>query len=369
MVVRAAVGQAAEGQAAVRPQALAADDATGWMAAAGACLALANATAYTSVLLDPVVIGLALVTAFPRPGGRVAAIRVATITVVTGVLLTAAALAGGSFYLTGISSTTLSRVAGADSPLTVAGQSWSWTGLIAVAALCGVATSFITAEPAARRWLLGLLTAAVLIIPAEQARLHTTDSLAKHVDAGIWFAAIAAGYAADKLIAAAASRHRAVTASAVVVALAFPLSLGASQARALATAWPDSDSLIDILGQQMSQDPGRLLVEDPSIAEYYLPQGQDWERWSSTRNITLPDGASTGGPSASAGVTGPGNAGTFAEYITRGYFSLVALNFADTTALDHQIAADLRRSHRYRLIQVIPYGTGTYVLWQYEPRA
>ena len=70
----------------------------------------------------------------------------------------------------------------------------------------------------------------------------------------------------------------------------------------------------------------------------------------------------------SAGVTGPGNAGTFAEYITRGYFSLVALNFADTTALDHQIRIDLKHNPRYHLIEVIPYGTGTYVLWRYEAR-
>lgn len=344
-------------------------DATGWMAAAGACLALANATAYTSALLDPVVILLVLVTAFPQPGGKLAAIRVATITVVTGVLLTAGVLAGGGLYATGISSTTLARVAGTESPLTVLQQSWSWTGLVVIAAACGVVMSFLTAETAACRWLLGLLTAAVLIIPAEQARLHSTDSLAKHLDAGIWFGAIAAGYAVDKLIAAAARRHRRVTLSAVVVALAFPLTLGAEQAQVLATAWPDSASLIAILGPLADQGNGHLLVEDPSIAEYYLPAGQHWERWSGTRNITLPNGASTGGPAASTGVTGPGNAGTFAAYITEGYFSLVALNFADTTALDHRITADLRHSHRYHLIQVIPYGTGTYVLWRYEPRS
>src|SRR6202035_4658238 len=106
-------------------------------------------------------------------------------------------------------------------------------------------------------------------------------------DVGIWFAAIAAGYAVDKLIAAAGSHHRRVTASAVVVALAFPLTLGADQASALATAWPDSTSLIAILGLKMDGGTGHLLVEDPSIAEYYLPAGRDWERWSSTRNITL----------------------------------------------------------------------------------
>jgi hypothetical protein len=176
----------------------------------------------------------------------------------------------------------------------------------------------------------------------------------------------------DKLISAApaASRQRAITASAVVVALAFPLTVGASQSTALATAWPNSTSLIAILGPLVNQGDGHVLVEDPSIAEYYLPAGRDWERWSSTRNITLPNGASTGGPSAAAGVTGDGNAGTFAEYLTEGYFSLVALNFADTTTLDHQLARDLKHNHRYHLIEVIPYGTGgTYVLWRYEPRS
>jgi hypothetical protein len=88
----------------------------------------------------------------------------------------------------------------------------------------------------------------------------------------------------------------------------------------------------------------------------------------------LPSGSSTGGPSSTAGVTGAGNAGVFAEFITRGYFSIVALNFADTTALDHRLAAQLHSDPRYRTIGVVPYGTetpaasrGTYVIWRYEP--
>ena len=43
------------------------------MIAAGAALALANATAYSSALFDPVVIVLALLIAFPKPGGKPAA--------------------------------------------------------------------------------------------------------------------------------------------------------------------------------------------------------------------------------------------------------------------------------------------------------
>ena len=154
-----------------------------------------------------------------------------------------------------------------------------------------------------------------------------------------------------------------------MIALAFPASLGASQSRVFSTSWPNSASFTAIFRPLADHGTGHLLVEDPSIAEYYLPAGGQWQRWSSTRNIFLPSGASTAGPTGAAGVTGAGNRGVFAEFITAGYFSYVALNFADTTALDHRIADDLRRSHHYRIIQVIPYGPkGTYVIWRYEPR-
>jgi hypothetical protein len=93
-------------------------------------------------------------------------------------------------------------------------------------------------------------------------------------------------------------------------------------------------------------------------------------RWSSTRNIILPGGTPTGGPSEQAGVVGAGNAGTFAAKIATGYFSLVALNFSDTAALDKSIAADLNRNHHYHSVQIVQYGAGpagpalgTYVIY------
>jgi hypothetical protein len=74
-------------------------------------------------------------------------------------------------------------------------------------------------------------------------------------------------------------------------------------------------------------------------------------------------------------VAAAGNAGVFAEFITRGYFSYVALNFADTTALDLRLADQLHRDPRYHTVAVVPYGTevppigqGTYVIWRYEPK-
>lgn len=350
-------------------------DAAVWMIAAGVTLALADATAYTYALFDLVVLLLALVTAFPKPGGKFAAVRPLTIFAVGGVLALVALLVGGSRYNHGIENTTIFRTAGTDSPLTVLAQSWSWTGIIVVAAICGAVFSWVSRPGRAQTWLLTLLAGAALLAPAEQASLRTTASLNKHVDLGIWFAAIAAGYAVDRLIEAApAGNMRAVTCGACVIALSFPVALGAGQSRLFSTNWPNSSAFVAIFRPLADHGTGHLLVEDPSIGEYYLSAGSQWERWSSTRNIVLPSGAPTGGPSDKAGVLGPGNAGTYAAKIEAGYFSLVALNFSDTTSLDHSIAADLNRNPHYHKIEVVPYGVeiaplgiGDYVIWRYEP--
>jgi hypothetical protein len=348
-------------------------DATVWMVAAGLALALANAASYSSALFDPLVIVIAVLVAFPAPGGRLAAARGAVLVTVVAALLLAGTLIGGGSYVSGIGQTTLARVGGSDPAVTVLAHSWAWTGLVFVVAVCGVALSWSRRETATRTWLLGVLTAAALLVPAEQAGLHTLASLNKHGDMGAWFAAIAAGYAVDRLVGAApAGRTRVLTCGACVVALALPISVGASQARGFATDWPNASSFTAIL-RPLAGQGGRLLVEDPSIAEYYLPAGRQWQRWSSTRNIVTPSGASIGTPGKAAGVVGAGNPATFARYIEQNYFAVVALNFADTTALDHAIAADLRRNPHYKIVQVVPYGVeqsavgrGTYVIWRYE---
>jgi hypothetical protein len=169
---------------------------------------------------------------------------------------------------------------------------------------------------------------------------------------------------------------RAITGGACVIALSFPASLGADQSQAFSTSWPNSSAFIAILRPLAGQDTGHLLVEDPSIAEYYLHVGSQWKQWSSTRNIIGPGGIPTGGPSDSAGVVGPGNAGTFAKYIRLrgGYFSLVALSFSDTVSLDNKIAADVKRSRHYGSPQLAPYGPGPrgpalgkYLIWRERP--
>jgi hypothetical protein len=351
-------------------------DATVWMLAAGVTLAVANATSYSSALFDPIVILLALAVAFPKPGGKLAAGRALVLLAIVALLVTLGLLIGGGRYLHGVKSTTLARVGGTDTMLSVLASSWSWTAVIVVAALGGVIASWISQPRRAQTWRLTLLAAAALLVPIEQASLHTTASLNKHIALGAWFAAIAAGYAVDKFIAAApAGNMRAITGGACVIALSFPISLGADQSHTFSTSWPNSSAFIAILRPLADHETGHLLVEDPSIAEYYLHVGgSQWQQWSSTRNIFLAGGTPTGGPSDKAGVVGSGNAGTFAMYIKDGYFSLVALNFSDTVSLDKSINADLKRNNRYHVIQIVPYGVGpagpapgTYKIWRYEP--
>jgi len=349
-------------------------EGTGWMVAAGVALALANAAAYSSALFDLFVLALAVLAVWPAGGGRLAARRAAMLLTVTAALLTAGVLVGGRNYLAGVERTTLARVPGSNSPWSVLASSWSWAGLIFVLAVCGVIISWAGRRGWAQTWLLAVLAAAAVAGPLNQARLHTAASLNKHVGLGAWFAAIAAGYAVDRFIAAApAGRARALTCGACVVALVFPVTLGAGQSWQFSTSWPNATSFIAIFGPLADHSTGRMLVEDPSIAEYYLPAGRQWRRWSSTRNIVLPSGASTGNPT-SQGIVGAGDPAVFTHYIATGYFSLVALNFADTTPLDHQIANQLHRNPHYRTIAVVPYGTeippigqGTYVIYRYEP--
>jgi hypothetical protein len=335
----------------------------------------ANAAAYSSALFDVFVIALAVLVAWPAAGGRVAARRAATVLIVTAALLTAGLLVGGGNYLAGFERTTLARAPGSQSPLSVLASSWSWAGIIFALAACGVIISWARREGAARAWLLAVLAIAVVAGPLEQARLHTAASLNKHVGLGAWFAAIAAGYAVDRFIAAApAGRAQALTCGACVVALVFPITLGASQSWQFSTSWPNATSFIAIFGPLAGHSTGRMLVEDPSIAEYYLPAGRQWRRWSTTRHIKpAPSGASTGNPTTQ-GIVGAGDPAVFTHYIATGYFSLVALNFADTPPLDHQIASQLHRDPHYRTIAVVPYGTeippigkGTYIIYRYEP--
>jgi 4-amino-4-deoxy-L-arabinose transferase-like glycosyltransferase len=213
--------------------------AAGWMAGAGVALALASAVAYATVVFDLFVAALALLTAIGSGGVLVAARRAAMVLIMAVGLLAAGLLAGGGSYLGGFARTTLARVPGSATPVTVLDDSWRWAGLLIVLAVGGIIASAASRQPVVRTWLLVVLSAAAVAGPLNQARLHTAAMLDKHLGLGAWFAAIAAGYGVHQFIAAApAARTRALTCGACVMALAFPAQIGASQSKALSVSWP-----------------------------------------------------------------------------------------------------------------------------------
>ena len=126
-----------------------------------------------------------------------------------------------------------------------------------ILAVGGIIASWVGRQGRAQTWLLVVVTVAAILGPLEQARLHTAASLDKHVGLGAWFAAIAAGFAVDRFIEAAhagrneaahgARKTRNFTLGACVLALAFPVSLGASQSWSFATDWPNAATFVAIL--------------------------------------------------------------------------------------------------------------------------
>jgi dolichyl-phosphate-mannose-protein mannosyltransferase len=341
-------------------------DATGWILAAAGALALANAAKYASVVFDPSVIALAWLCACPHPGGKIAARRATLLVTCLVGLLALLFRLGGRYYAVGIHQTTLTRIVGTNTTAQVLGKAWAWIGVVIALAIVGALLGTTRRATVTSKLMLMLLAGTGLLAPLAQARIHTTTSLDKHVDFGAWFAAIAAGYAIAMLTTAIKSRtlRRAVS-LACGMAIAVPAVLGLAQARAL-FEWPNTSALVAALRPLTDNSTGHLLVETPSIPEYYLPAGAQWERWSSTWNVLLPGGQAVG----SQGVGRPAIYSLYAQLIPAHYFSVIALNFNATPALDQQIAALLKRTPGYRVVVRLPYGRiGNYVVWIYDPHA
>jgi 4-amino-4-deoxy-L-arabinose transferase-like glycosyltransferase len=309
--------------------------------ASGATLALADAVKYATALFTPVVfIVVALAVRRQRPGGA----RLAAVLAAVGswlALVMAAILAGGHQYWHGITASTLARP-GSDAPVTaVLQQAYVWTSLILVLAILGALLA--SRRETAGRFLPAVLAAAALLAPAEQAKLHTTVSLQKHVVFGAWFAAIAAGYAMARLSRVDPGRGWAAVLALPIAASTLFGSMG--QAASLYKVWPDSAPLVAILRSAVRAHPGDYLAEDYDVEAYYLRTDVPWQRWSSTYYFSSP-GALPGLPSYQAAIG-------------RHDFSLVILDFGDTAATDRQITADMRHAGGYYLLA----RAGRYTIW------
>ena len=307
----------------------------------GVTLAAADAVKYATALFTPVVLALVAFAVWRQHGGG--AWLAALLTVIGSwlVLIAAAIVAGGRDYWLGITTSTLARPQ-SDVPATIILKSaYVWTSLILVLAALGAVLAGLSETRG--KLLPGVLSVAALLVPAEQARLHTTVSLQKHVVFGAWFAAIAAGYAMARL-------SRVDRGIGWVPVMAIPIAASTlfgsmGQAASLYKVWPNAANVIGVLRSAIHSHPGYYLAEDYDVEAYYLRADVPWQRWSDTYYFSYP-GALPG-------------ASSYAAAINSHYFSLVILNFGDTAAADAQITADMRRAGGY---YVLAYA-GRFTVW------
>ncbi|HEY1704974.1 MAG TPA: glycosyltransferase family 39 protein [Trebonia sp.] len=347
------------------------DDSTRLLIAAIVVLALGNATKYATGLFDPVVFALAALTS-PR-GLKSGVGRGGYLATATIGLLAVLLAAGGSLYAAGIESTTLSRTPGTSPPEVILADSARWAGFVVILAVVAAVVGWKRDRP--RAPLIALLLLASVLVPVNQARIHTTVSLLKHVDFGAWFACIAAGYVVAVLTSM--SRRAWLRGIAAVAVCAGLLLLagppGRAQAASFEDGWPNTTQLVAQLRPIVRDHPGVYLAEDPTVLGYYFEHQVRWQDWQNTSYFSYrPPGSAAcrGGPDS--GLSGPALAESPAaqaitQAIARQYFRLIVLNHTDTVAVDHEVEADISRYHDYRLVAEAPfsdsYGHGMYLVW------
>jgi hypothetical protein len=327
-------------------------------AAAAAALALANATKYAAGLFDPVVISVAVLAAWRGRGGAAAARAGVIVAGTLTVLLALGLLAGGGGYLRGLGSTTLERQGGTYSAPYLLMISGKWLWAVALLAALGVLAAVTSRSGPQFALLVGVLAAAVLLAPAEQARIHTETSLFKHVDYGAWFACAAAGYAVAGL-SRVVSPIKAATAfrtGVIAVAMAVLPSLPTASRE---YSWPGASALLASMRQVIAAHPGPILSDDGGdLLHFYLGRQVASVPVDGTFYIRY---TGPGDVHPRTGLTG------YADAIRHGYFSVILLEFVDNLYVDGRIERFVSLSARYRLINSIPHaaagGPRDYLIW------
>jgi 4-amino-4-deoxy-L-arabinose transferase-like glycosyltransferase len=307
----------------------------------GVTLAAADAVKYATALFTPVVLAVVALAIWRQHGG--AAWLAALLAVLCSwlALIVTAVVVGGREYWLGITTTTLARPQADVPAMTVLKSAYIWTSLILVLAVLG--TVLASHGEARGKLLPAVLTVAALLVPAEQARLHITVGLQKHVVFGAWFAAIAAGYAMARLSKVDPGLGWAPVMAIPIAASTLFGSMG--QASSLYEVWPNAAGVLSVLRSAIHSHPGSYLAEDYDVEAYYLCSEVPWQRWSDTYYFSYP-----------GALPGPSS---YAAAISSHYFSLVILDFGDTAAADAQIAADMRRAGGYYVLA----RAGRFTIW------
>jgi hypothetical protein len=319
----------------------------------GLLLALADATKYATTLWDPVVIVLAGLTA-TRGGWLRRSVRSVRLAGYTGGAVAVALLIGGRSYVAGILFTTLARQAGTVSSGSVLRDAAPWIGIVLLLAM----RSVVVARGRREQALCATLAVAVLLAPIEQARIHTSISLQKHVAFGAWFGAIAAGYVLAR--ATEDSKYwkwRIAPATAAVV-----LGLGMLQASTFDARWPDTFRATSVMSRVVAGTRGPILAEEDEVFRFYLrlPPGRTYTLkgfyyWDVRARKEL-----TGIPALRLAIQ-------------HHYFEDIELDYSFPNEISYEraIAAAVRATPGYRLIARIPWRDGSasnfFQIWTYKP--
>lgn len=298
------------------------------VAASGAVLALATATSYSAIIIDPVVIAFAFFAWLPRVGARQAAYSAGWLATAFALFLGLLLTLSGSW--SGFGYTAFGRyIVTHQGPTQVLNDLWNYAGLIVVLAAVGVIVA-AGAEGTQRAALVGLLGCAALTVPAAQFLTRTTDLADRHLAYGTFFGVMAAGYGCAKVIRWLPSARRQFTLACCAVALIYPATAAWQSAWDVYHGWPDAGQFIASFAPAASRTQGYLYAAGQThVVEYYTPQVGDSARWSTGQ---LPLDPSTA-PTVSY----------YATQLRNGNYGLIAL-FYSTSFTSANLPASLLTS-------------------------
>jgi hypothetical protein len=156
---------------------------------------------------------------------------------------------------------------------------WAYSGLIIVLAMIAGVIA-VTSERRPQATTLALLSGAAFLVPVAQLHFQTTWSLDKHLAYGIWFAAMAVGYGASKLVRRLPGASKPLVALFCALALLYPAVASGQSAQQAYQGWANSSPFINAFEPVLAHSHGLVFASaQEHIAQYYTPQGDDWTRW------------------------------------------------------------------------------------------
>jgi putative flippase GtrA/GT2 family glycosyltransferase len=357
-----------------------------FVAAIGAALALATATSYSALIIDPVVIAFAFIAWIPRLGTRQAAYSAGWLTAAFALFLGMLLTVSGSWA--GFGYTVSGRyIATHQSATQVLNSLWNYTGLIVALAAVGAIVA-ASAEGAQRAALVGLLGCAALTVPAAQLITRTTDLADRRLAYAILLGVMAAGYGCAKVVRWLPSARRQFTLACCAVALIYPATSAWQSAWDIYHDWPDASQFIASFAPAAARTQGYLYAAGQThVVEFYTPQIGDSARWSTGR-LPLNPGAVAPTVSYYTAQLRDGNYGLIALFYSTSFTSanlppslltsprgagvstellgLVGINSGEPGL--PALTRALEQDPAYRLLSVGPYDSahqhGIFAIWQ-----